>query len=234
MSKIDISLLFERPNFNITFILEITPLAPLSLVSSMPGSYYRSMREPTEYMICGMLENVIGWHFDENDGKVRSKILRKIANYYERNYGIQLEYKNKCSEVNFYPLVYHLLKFERSIIPPSFGFDDYWTQHLKGADERHMNGARNYDWRVENSVTELHQADGKARTEFFVQNVGKFPKYYASPKRREYIVTDGSYKYIISSTEKLFDCLKSALINCETAYLGSSEGWVNIKIEEIK
>lgn len=234
METINISLLFEKPVFEQSFILEVIPLAPLSMVSSMPGSYYRSMREPTEFMICGMLENLMGWHFDENDGKIRSRILSDIKKFYKEQYSIELDYKEHSSEVNYYPLIYHLLKFEQWIVPTSFGYDDYWTQHLKGADVRHKNGARNYDWRIENSVTALHGTDPKTQTDFFVKNMGKFPKYYSSPKRREYIVVEGSYKYVTSTSQKLYAYLNNALVTCDSAYLGNSEGWVQIKTHELK
>ena len=56
-------------------MLRIQPLAPLSLVTSIPGSFYLSSQEPTEAMIYGMLENIIGWHYSP---EIR-KALKKVA-----------------------------------------------------------------------------------------------------------------------------------------------------------
>jgi CRISPR-associated protein Cas5 len=70
----DLSILFEQIEFNKMLKLEIEPLAPLSMVSVIPGSYFRSLQSPTRYMLCGMFENLLGWHFSKND---RKKIRKK-------------------------------------------------------------------------------------------------------------------------------------------------------------
>ncbi|MDW8464738.1 MAG: hypothetical protein RML35_00655 [Chloroherpetonaceae bacterium] len=66
---VDISLLFEEPKLDKTVCLIVQPLAPLSMVSVLPGSYYKTERVPTKEMLCGLFENLLGWHFSEEDSK---------------------------------------------------------------------------------------------------------------------------------------------------------------------
>lgn len=62
--SLDLSLLKELPELSANVTLEIRPLAPLSMVSEMLGSYYKSMKCPDKKMICGLFENILGWHID--------------------------------------------------------------------------------------------------------------------------------------------------------------------------
>ena len=75
MKYIDITILKKEPLLDIQAILIIEPLAPLSMVSDLPGSYYKSSKIPSKKMICGLIENVIGWHFS---AKMRISILNQI------------------------------------------------------------------------------------------------------------------------------------------------------------
>ena len=73
--EIDISLLFEEPKFDAIVILTIQPLAPLSMVNNLPGSYYKTESIPTKFMLSGLFENLLGWHFSKED---RMKIFREM------------------------------------------------------------------------------------------------------------------------------------------------------------
>ena len=66
MNNIDISILKEKPLLDMKVQLIIEPLAPLSMVAELPGSYYKSLMHPSKKMICGLFENILGWHFDIN------------------------------------------------------------------------------------------------------------------------------------------------------------------------
>ncbi|MCO5237390.1 MAG: hypothetical protein M9933_14085 [Chitinophagaceae bacterium] len=58
--------------------------------------------------------------------------------------------------------------------------------------------------------------------------------YYTSPTIREYIDYLGANIQIqLKIDGRLFEKLVLALENCSTAYLGNSEGWVELKLEEI-
>ena len=64
--NIEIDLLFVEPILSKESLMELTPLAPLSMVSSLPGSYYKTEKTPTKLMLAGLFENILGWHFDDN------------------------------------------------------------------------------------------------------------------------------------------------------------------------
>ena len=57
--------------------------------------------------------------------------------------------------------------------------------------------------------------------------------YYTSPTLREYVVHEGEIQIKLNIQQSLLGELKKALQNNSTAYLGNSEGWVEINIEEI-
>lgn len=223
--KKDLSILFEPIELTKSVKLEIEPLAPLSMVSTMPGSYYRSLRSPTKYMLCGMLENLLGWHFSEEDRKELRKKIKKAHKNEDR-------FELGKAESGYIPLINHLFEVETEFIPEVINYDDVWTQHLKGRDERHLRGARNYHWQLEKEINQLEDT-GKARTGYFKEHKEKFPNYYASPKSREFIVADKPYAYRINTSKKFIDLISEAIQEYRsTAYLGTSEGWVEVKIEE--
>lgn len=232
MKEIDLSVLVKCKELTSKAKLSINILAPLSMVSSLPGSYFRSLKKPTKFMICGMLENILGWHFSETD---RKKIRKLIKKKQKSNQDFRLEE----AESGYLPIIDHLIKIETEIIPHLAHYDDTWTQHLKDRDERHMKGTRNYDWQLEKRIDQLED-NSKSRNNFFKKFQNKFPKYYYSPKTREFVFPTSSvsinatFSYRISSNKKLIELLSSTIKNkCSTAYLGTSEGWVEIEIEEI-
>lgn len=52
--NIDLSILKKLPEHNVQAVLEIIPLAPLSMVSELPGSFYKTMKYPSKkcYAVC--------------------------------------------------------------------------------------------------------------------------------------------------------------------------------------
>ena len=75
MNDLDLSFFLEPPELNTYAMLTIEALAPLSMSSSQPGTYYRSQPAPTKAMLYGLLENALGWHFPED---VRSDLLKQL------------------------------------------------------------------------------------------------------------------------------------------------------------
>jgi CRISPR-associated protein Cas5 len=73
MTKIDLSILKSVPQLSVNAELRIEPLAPLSMVSELPGSFYKAMSRPDKKIICGLIENILGWHIDWRDRKCISK-----------------------------------------------------------------------------------------------------------------------------------------------------------------
>ena len=47
-ANIDLSILKKLPEQNVQAVLEIIPLAPLSMVSELPGSFYKTMKYPSK------------------------------------------------------------------------------------------------------------------------------------------------------------------------------------------
>jgi CRISPR-associated protein Cas5 len=50
IKEIDITILKEPPKITEKVILEIEPLAPLSMVSDLPGSFYKALKSPNKKM----------------------------------------------------------------------------------------------------------------------------------------------------------------------------------------
>jgi CRISPR-associated protein Cas5 len=248
---IDISVLFEKPELDKLAVLWLEPLAPLSMVVSMPGSYYRSQGEPSIFMIYGMLENLLGWHFDD---KIRRNIFKKMKSEFSKRYKIK-DFSMESSEVSYYPVLQQHLKIEAPALmqPQKQFYEDFWTQHLKDRDERHLGGARNYDLKIERMVNLSKslekQAKSKSDKETKKQMTDRakrikavimkryatlMPNYYSSPKKREFVLTTGAYGYKLHLTNGLSSLLSEVVDNYSCPlYIGTNEGWVNIKIQTL-
>jgi len=228
--NIDINFLLDKPEFTKTAILKINPLAPLSMVTNVPGSYYKTEHQPDKYMLCGLFENLLNFHLTIQD---RTIIRRKIKNYYQREkIG---NYLTESSNVGFQPIINHLFEIELPIVKPQMIFyEDYWTQHLIGADERHFKGCINNSWEIENDIIKLNKENNNKKiSKYFKENISKFPMYYRSPKLREFMIAKGEYLIKLKMTENLFLLIKNILTKNNNGYLGTSEGWVDLEIGEL-
>ncbi len=97
----DISPIFEQPYLSEKVKLTIIPLAPLSMVSDIPGSYYRSDKKPSKFHLSGLMENILGWHISNED---RLAIHKEIKEAYKNVHKIK-EYKMPISNSGYIPLV---------------------------------------------------------------------------------------------------------------------------------
>jgi CRISPR-associated protein Cas5 len=242
--KLDLKFLLQPPVFSSRAVLSVDALAPLSMVASLPGKYYRSQREPTSQMLYGLIENALGWHVSE---KERSELGKKLKN----KFGQELT----KSGVGFIsPLQFHL-RFTTSVIPPLHHYDDLWAQHLKGAS--FIGGSRNYDSRVI-KVMNAHRAGDigfgdQSEAKGFSKDPNKindfqtgenlnlsvvrpyFPQYYVSPTPREYVIPQGEYKFAVETNETLAVMIAEAFENpAAPLYLGSNDGWVDVRWEVIQ
>jgi CRISPR-associated protein Cas5 len=229
-----INCLFEEPKLSSKASLFIEPLAPLSLVTSMPGAYYRSQREPSQFMVYGMLENLLGWHFTDYE---RNPIIKDLKKHHKKKHKLDLKF-NK-TPVGFRPLLQYHLQIEKLLLKPHIdSYEDYWTQHLKDVDERHAKGTRNYDCSLEADANKIYtfprENRDRAWRELFEYKTHLFPMYYQSPTKREYIIVLGRFGYPIISTKTIIDLIIEANNNLESPlYLGTNEGWVHLEIEKI-
>lgn len=229
--KADFSLLFEKPDKDAEAILEIEPLAPLSIVSDLPGSYYKSIDKPTKNNLCGIMENILGWHLSVKD---RQKLLKDLAKHYEKVYKLDeiaelkpnVPYKN----YSYHPIIAHLFEVVLEINPVvKLRYDDIWKQQLFRDGYSHPKGTPNISYEL---IPKKINSDKKIE-DFFKEHKGGFPMYYTSPGKREYIVLGGSYRYRVKINQILLNVLKERTNEYNIGYLGTNEGWVNLKIQNL-
>ena len=226
----DIALLFQNPALSQKAVLEIEPLAPLSIVSTLPGSYYKTQNAPTKYNLCGILENALGWHIGPKD---RKAILKAMEKSYKKQFKAN-PLKKESSEVGYQPLINHLFEVELSVMPAILNrYDDYWKQQMKASDNRHVKGTPNMSWQLFEERRQIDIGDNKGLDYLLKNNPGQFPMYYTSPTPREFIVVEGTYTYKLSISPFLFSRLIEALEENNVAYLGTNEGWVHLSIKEL-
>lgn len=236
----NLDFLLLPPEFTIRAKLTIDALAPLSMVASLPGKYYRSQPEPTDEMLYGMIENAFGWHISDKERKLLGNKLRQ-----------QFRQLGKTG-VGFVSLLqFHLRFVEPKVIPPVLHFDDYWSQHLRGS--RFTTGSREHDSRLipllnaakdESRDIKIEDRAGHRRDEDVITDFqngerihiealrSHFPQYYVSPTPREYVIPQGKYIFVIETNERLADMLAEAVENpAAPLYLGSNDGWVEAEWE---
>lgn len=238
---LELDFLLEKTDLSERGKLVIAALAPLSMVSSLPGKYYRSQREPTPQMLYGLIENALGWHISDKERKELEKKLKK-------KFGTDLE----KSGVGFVSILQFHLRFLTSVLPPMLHYDDLWAQHLKGGS--FLGGSRNYD----NQAIKIMNAERAKRIAIDDKgasskdadklhnfrdgdkihvNVVKpyFPQYYVSPTPREYVIPQGEYIFVAETSEFLAELIKDALENpAAPLYLGSNDGWVEARWENFE
>lgn len=234
--KIDISLLFKKPELDSSVILIILPLAPLSMVNNLPGSYYKTESIPTKFMLSGLFENLLGWHFSKED---RANIFREMKKAYKKKFKQEIDRLE--SEVGYQSLVgYYFEPVPPPFVPVLQYYEDLWTQHLIGGDQRHADGAINYDWRLENerniikTKIKSKELEEKDYGKFFTDNRAQFPLYYRSVPKREFVIAKGEYKFKLNINRQLLNLLQNACSDMNIGYLGTSEGWVDVCFQEVK
>lgn len=187
--QIDLSFFIEPPEFTHRSWLEVCALAPLSMVSSQPGTYFRTEISPPVHMLYGMLENALGWHFDEIQRNELFKALQKNA---RKKYGKKAEYKEsswlkdlpKTAESGFSSLLqYHLLIEEQETDPNPLAYDDLWSMLLHSKSETFIGGSRNYDWRIEDLITRSRVQD---KSQPINPKTKKHPPYVSLKENKEY------------------------------------------------
>ena len=239
--KLELNYLLEKTNLTTRRKLIIDALAPLSMVSSLPGKYYRSQREPTPQMLYGLIENALGWHISDKERKELEKKLK-------RKFGTELE----KSGVRFVSLLQFHLQFSTSVIPPLLHYDDLWAQHLKGGS--FLGGSRNYDNRAikimnaerakKIAINDLGASSKDAEKLYNFQDNDKvhvnvvrpfFPQYYVSPTPREYVIPQGEYIFVAETSENLAGMIREAFENpAAPLYLGSNDGWIEARWEDFE
>ncbi|HQV67114.1 MAG TPA: type I-PGING CRISPR-associated protein Cas5p [Saprospiraceae bacterium] len=227
-NKIDLSFIFNEPKLTIKSKLTIQPLAPLSMVADIPGSYYKTQEVPDKLKLCGLFENIIGWHFDKIDRiaihKKRREVFKKVFK--------KMEYHSNDANSGYQPLVYDYFETGLVVKFSSIQYNDLWKRAFSRLDAYvHANGTPNLDYEL--LKEKPRDVDNKGIEKFLKENKTKFPMFYTSPTLREYIDYDGNIQIGLSMCADLYNVLQHSLTNNSTAFLGNSEGWVELKLEEI-
>lgn len=259
MKRLDMSFFLEPPELTETGKIVIDALAPLSMTTTQPGTYYRSQSVPTYDMLYGMIENALGWHFNSRDRKKILKRLREIAkkrfdqNDHLKNSEWLNGKKDVESGVGFKSILQYHLKFGLHIEPETEHFDDLWARHVRGSGTTFPGGSRNYDISLERIVTmkkkdlisfgdtaahdirEPRQLNDVEEDDKVHLNAIRalYPQYYISPTPREYVIPNGSYIFTVMTTNLLKNKIEKALQDpFSPIYLGTNDGWVEAKWED--
>lgn len=259
----EIKLLLKDPQKKLKAKLTIVPLAPLSMVSDIPGTYYKTQEVPDKFKLCGLFENILGWHFSKNDREQISKKIKEFNIKKLKNKKYQLNRSNS----SFQPLLFDFFDVGLVFKQSSINYNDLWKRAFSRMDaDVHPKGTPNLDYgtlKKKNWITEKEKEQAEIKEQikqldkelekdkidelkskllpgatspllaFFQENKKTFPLYYTSPTLREYIDHSGPIQIGLDIDKKLFDLLMESLIENSTAYLGNSEGWVEINLEEI-
>ena len=240
MEKLDLSILEKIPEPSLNVILEIEPLAPLSMVSELPGSYYKTLKSPDKKMLCGLFENILGWHIDLADRKAIIKDLTALRRKQAKK-NPQAEFVDKTKGSTYSPLLMDYFDLGLQVMPVLDFYDDLWSKAYRRADAIvHPKGTFNicYDLiplkrGLGRNAKNPKQIDDSSLEEFFKENITRFPHYYSTPTTREYVFAKGKYEIQIVIDHELFRLLDKQLSYDNIGYIGTSEGWIELKIRKL-
>jgi CRISPR-associated protein Cas5 len=245
MENIDLSILQKAPELSQKAKVIIEPLAPISMVSDLPGSFYKSLKSPSKKMLCGLFENLLGWHIDIADRKEIQKDMinvrqKGIKNKDERN-AIKLLVENHQKGSSYIPLLMEYFEIELVTLPPMIHYNDLWSKAYRRADaDVHPKGTPNISYELIPEKRERNRDEKKPKQiagvellKLFKSNLGKFPLYYSTPTSREFVDFNSATEIIISIDVKLSELIKKNININNCLYLGNSEGWVNLKMEKL-
>ena len=232
-TSIDLTILKRIPNLSESAILEITPLAPLSMVSEYPGAFYKTLSTPSKNMLCGLLENLLGWHFSD-------KVRKEIFSDYKKSRAKQKikinesDYKNGST---YLPLLNDYFEIAGNTQYEDFKgisfYVDYWSRYYRRGDSsKHLNGCRNISIDI---IAEKHlvfkSATKEAKEDWFKRNKGSVPLFYTTPTKREYVNIDAKITIPLTIDPDLLSLILNTSDNL--GYLGNNEGWIHFTIRQI-
>lgn len=246
MQNLDLSILEKIPEPNLKVILVIEPLAPLSMVSELPGSYYKTLKIPDKKMLCGLFENILGWHIDLADRKAIIKELAALRKKQAKK-NPQLEFIDKTKGSTYSPLLMDYFDVEKvqPVISKVVFYDDLWNkayrrEDVSGSQAPHPKGTFNINYGIipekrnlERDVRNNNKVDDTALGQFYLKHKAEYPMFYSIPTQREYVSMEGKYRFLISMDIKLFESLRKNTQSNNICYLGNSEGWIDVKFEGI-
>ena len=244
--NINISILSIIPKINKEVILVIQPLAPLSMIGELPGSYYKTLKIPSKKMICGLFENLLGWHIDEAD---RKSIIKDLIALRKRQSKKQqgIEFVDSTKGSTYSPLLMDYFEIEsvQPVLSKAIFYNDLWSKAFRRSDAiggtpTHAKGSMNIDYSLITRKRELprdpkneKQVENVALGKFYGENKDKFPFFYSTPTNREFISMEGNYVLKLKIDSILLDMLSEQIPDNNICYLGNSEGWIDLKLNTI-
>ena len=123
-----------------------------------------------------------------------------------------------------------------------FNYSDLWNRCYRRSDSnKHLNGCRNIDvslvaerYSLFTNWKDLQSKESESKKdEWFKNNIGKIPCFYTSPTPREYLCLDAVIEVPLMLDVDFAEFLFTEAKISNICYLGNSEGWVNVKIEEV-
>lgn len=232
MQTTDLKILQSPPNLSTKATLIIEPLAPLSMVNDLPGSFYKSLKSPSKKMLCGLFENILGWHFSFNH---RTAIQKEIIQTRRKQ---KIDYAKPQTGSTYIPLLMEYFEIDLVTIPEHFMYNDLWNKSYRRADaDVHPKGTQNIHYDLiplkrdkPRDPKKPKQIANAELLKMFLENQGKFPLYYSTPTTREYI---NHIKPIVINLliDKNLQDLINKYVNIQSvSYLGNSEGWIELKL----
>ena len=162
MNTLDLSFYLDPPERTTTATLTIQPLAPLSMVTAQPGTYFRSELTPSVHMVYGLLENALGWHLPE---QTRKEVLKGLAKQAKKQHRKNPDYKDhpwlsgkpaRTAKSKYFSLLQYHLEVGSAEVPDDLmGYDDLWSMHLRDRGMNFPGGSRRYDYRLEEFISKL-------------------------------------------------------------------------------
>ena len=242
-SNIDLSILKKLPELQTQAVLVIRPLAPLSMVGELPGSFYKTLKYPSKKMLCGLFENMLGWHFDNI---MRFEIFKDMVKARKKQ-KIDLKKEQLIHGSTYLPLLMDYFDILGNIslieFKSMFNYSDLWNRGYRRSDSnKHLNGCRNIDvslvaerYNLFTNWKDLPSKESESKKdEWFKNNIGKIPCFYTSPTPREYICLDAVMEIPLMLDVNFAELLLAEAKISNICYLGNSEGWVNIKIKYVE
>lgn len=234
MDNIDIAILKEIPNLTEKYDLIIEPLAPLSMVEEFPGSFYKSLKFPSKKMICGLFENILGWHLGLHDRKLIIDDIKKIRKKQK------IKFDSMQNGSTYIPLLMEYFEIKDRSIKNFRGtvfYKDFWRRlHSRPDAVSHAKGTENIDYTIIPIKRELKndnkKIDDKDLEQFFKAHFSQYPLFYSTPTYREYLYINGVYCCSMMMDRILANLLTERLLKVNAGFLGNSEGWINIKLKK--
>jgi len=197
----------------------IKPQGALHMSVSLGGRYNNTVLLPTENMIYGLLENIIGLHIDLD---TRKKIKKSIKS------------KNKTQtsgQKSFMPMSNEFIDIKNiELISDNNEFFDDLSRYLYNrTDKPHFTGAANVDISYYYEERKDYSKDSDKSKE---EHLYKFPEFYSGIIKKQYVIIDGYYKIDLELSEYFKNILINSIDSGTSAYLGSSESIVNVYLNK--